>query len=80
MLQRTELYVCYFVNGKHMKSISWITFKYIQIYFYGLVTGKHVPRGGGLEYLHCSSASRRRRRGGNPMPGGITGPPSRWGI
>jgi hypothetical protein len=29
--------------------------------------------GGGLEYLHRSPASRKRRRRGNPVPGGITG-------
>jgi hypothetical protein len=29
----------------------------------------------GLEYLHRSLASRRRRRKGNPVPGIITGPP-----
>jgi hypothetical protein len=38
------------------------------------------PCGGGVEYLHRSSASRRRRRKWNPLPGGITGPPSPWGI
>jgi hypothetical protein len=31
--------------------------------------------GGGLEYLHRNSESRIRRRNGNPVPGGITGPP-----
>jgi hypothetical protein len=31
--------------------------------------------GGGVEYLHRSPASRRRRRKGNPVPGGITEPP-----
>jgi hypothetical protein len=28
---------------------------------------------GELEYLHRSPASRRRRRKGNPVPGGMTG-------
>jgi hypothetical protein len=36
------------------------------------------PYGGGLQYLHRSPASRRRRRNGNPVPGGITGPPCFW--
>jgi hypothetical protein len=36
--------------------------------------------GGGLEYLHLSPASRKRRRKGNPVPGGITEPPCSWGI
>jgi hypothetical protein len=36
--------------------------------------------GGGLQYLHRSPASRRRRRKGNPVPGGITGPPCSRGI
>jgi hypothetical protein len=30
-----------------------------------------VPCVGGVEYLHRSPASRRRRRKGNPVPGGI---------
>jgi hypothetical protein len=38
-----------------------------------------TPRGGGFEYLHHSPASRRRRGKGNPVPGGITGPPCSWG-
>jgi hypothetical protein len=29
----------------------------------------------GLEYLYRIPASHRRRRNGNPLPGGITGPP-----
>jgi hypothetical protein len=39
-----------------------------------------LPCGGGVEYPHRSSASRRRRRKGNPVPGGITWPPCSWGI
>jgi hypothetical protein len=31
--------------------------------------GRKPPCGGRLEYLHCSLASRRRRRKGNPVPG-----------
>jgi hypothetical protein len=39
------------------------------------------PRGGGgFEYLHRSPASRRKRRQGDTVPGGITGPPCPWGI
>jgi hypothetical protein len=38
------------------------------------------PCGGGLEYLHRSPASRMRRQKGNPVPGGITGPPCSWEI
>jgi hypothetical protein len=33
----------------------------------------NAPCGGGLEYLHSSPASRKRRGKGNPVPGGITG-------
>jgi hypothetical protein len=33
-----------------------------------------------LEYLKHSPASCSRRRKGNPLPGGITGPPCLWGI
>jgi hypothetical protein len=36
--------------------------------------------GGEFEYLHCSSVSHRRQQKGNPVPGGITGPPCSWGI
>jgi hypothetical protein len=38
------------------------------------------PREGGFEYLHRSPTSHRRRRKGNPVPGGISGPPCSWGI
>jgi hypothetical protein len=38
------------------------------------------PCEGGVEYLHRSPASRKRHRIGNPVPGGITGPPCSWGI
>jgi hypothetical protein len=36
--------------------------------------------GGWFECPHRSSANRRRRRKGNTVPGGITGPPCYWGI
>jgi hypothetical protein len=39
-----------------------------------------TPCGGGLEYLHRCPASRKRRQKGNPVPGGIPGPPCSWGI
>jgi hypothetical protein len=32
------------------------------------------------DHLHHIPTSRRRRRKGNPVPGGITGRPSSWGI
>jgi hypothetical protein len=38
------------------------------------------PCGGGVEYLHHSSASRRKQRKGHPVPGGISEPPYSWGI
>jgi hypothetical protein len=38
------------------------------------------PFGGGLEYFYRSPASRKRRRKGNPVPGGISGPPCSWGM
>jgi hypothetical protein len=41
---------------------------------------KQSPCGGGLEYLHRSPASRKRRRKGSPMTGGIPRPPCSWGI
>jgi hypothetical protein len=53
-----------FANGE-TKYISWLFF---------------FPCGGGLEYLHRSPASRRRRWKGNPVPGGVTGPPCHWGT
>jgi hypothetical protein len=49
-----------------------------------LVMQKKVDRltlcGGGLEYLHRCLANRKRRQKGNPLPGGIDGPPCSWGI
>jgi hypothetical protein len=36
--------------------------------------------GGAIEYLHRSPSSRKRRRKGIPVPGGISGPPCSWGI
>jgi hypothetical protein len=41
---------------------------------------KRDPCGGGVEYLDRNPASRRRRRRGNPVIGGTTGPPCSWGI
>jgi hypothetical protein len=38
------------------------------------------PCGGRLKYLYRSPASRKGRRKGNLMPGGITGPPCSWGT
>jgi hypothetical protein len=35
---------------------------------------------GGLQHLHHSPASRKRRCKGNLVPGGITGPPCSWEI
>jgi hypothetical protein len=35
----------------------------------------YLPCGGGFEYLHRSPASRGRRRKGNPVLRGVTGPP-----
>jgi hypothetical protein len=43
-------------------------------------TETHDPCGGGLEYLHRCPPSRKKRDKGNPVPGGITGPPCSWGI
>jgi hypothetical protein len=40
---------------------------------------KYCPCGGGLEN-HRSPSSRKRRRKGNPVPVGITGPPYPWGV
>jgi hypothetical protein len=34
----------------------------------------------GSNHLHRRRASRKRRRKGNPVPGGITGPPCSWGF
>jgi hypothetical protein len=36
--------------------------------------------GVGFDYLHRSPVSRKKRRKGNPVPGGITGPPCSWGM
>jgi hypothetical protein len=39
-----------------------------------------VDRGGWLEYLRRSPGSRKRRRKGAPLPGGIIRPPCSWDI
>jgi hypothetical protein len=44
------------------------------------VQGQNTLCGGGFQYLHRSHESRRRRRKGNPVPGGITGPPYFWAV
>jgi hypothetical protein len=41
---------------------------------------KSILCGGGVEYLHRSPDSRRMRRKGSSVSGGITGPPCSWGI
>jgi hypothetical protein len=38
------------------------------------------PREDELECLHLSPVSRKRRRKGNPMPGGAAVPPGSWGM
>jgi hypothetical protein len=43
------------------------------LYLTYIELGLRAPCGGGLEYLHRSSASRKRWQKGNPVPGGITG-------
>jgi hypothetical protein len=45
-----------------------------------LTLSGRTPCGGGLEYFTVVPASRKRRQKGNPVPGGITGPPCYWGI
>jgi hypothetical protein len=39
-----------------------------------------ISRGDRVEYFHRDSASRRRRRKGNSVPGVITGPPCSLGL
>jgi hypothetical protein len=40
-----------------------------------VISDKYIsPCGGGLQYLHRSPVSRKRRRKENPVPRGITGP------
>jgi hypothetical protein len=55
----------------------WLYMKDIKFFF---TQSSTAPRGGVWEYAHRSPASRRRRRKGKPVPGGITGPPCHWGI
>jgi hypothetical protein len=48
---------------------------------YDIVERSHYsPCGGGLECLQRNSAIRKRQQKGNPVPGGITGPPYSWGY
>jgi hypothetical protein len=55
----------------YQNSVPTIILKYTYIIF---------PCGGGLECIHRSPVSNRKRRKGKPMPGGITGPPYHWGT
>jgi hypothetical protein len=43
-------------------------------------TRPNIPCGGGIEYLQSITASRRRRRIGNSVPGDKTGSPCSLGI
>jgi hypothetical protein len=51
--------------------IMWLQLKLHQI--------SHLCRSR-LKYLHRSPESRKRQQKGNPVPGGINGPPCSWGI
>jgi DNA-binding Lrp family transcriptional regulator len=44
------------------------------------LSNNSYPCGGGVEYPHRSPASGRRRRKGNPVPGGISVPPCSYAI
>jgi hypothetical protein len=67
------------VDTNHQQTFPWIRIRCIrreQNWF----QNRDNPCGGVAEYLHRSPASLRRRRKGNPVPGGITGPPCSWGM
>jgi hypothetical protein len=44
------------------------------------ITQNATPCGGGIEYLHHSPVSSKRRQKGTPVPGVKTGPSFSWGI
>jgi hypothetical protein len=67
------------INREIMSDKLRRLWKGVSVYYFKVLS-LHVPCGGGLEYLHRSPASRKRRRKGNPVPGGISGPPCSWGI
>jgi hypothetical protein len=67
-----------FSNRPEWKHIYVIQFKYIAVTLIVKVMYYNDPCGDRLEYSRRSPSSRRRRRKGNPVPGGITGPP--WGT
>jgi hypothetical protein len=51
-----------------------------QLFEINEIIGLYSPCRGGLEYCNRSPANDRRRRKGNPVPGGITGLPCHWGT
>jgi hypothetical protein len=61
--------------GPHVCGVSLMVLMFVFTIAYGLCRA-----GGGVEYLHSSPESRRRRSKGNPVPGYITGSPCSCGI
>jgi hypothetical protein len=60
--------LCYVLFGPLRVYVSW----HSKLALQGVEEGSN--------YLQHRSASRKRRREGNSVPGGITGPPCPWGI
>jgi hypothetical protein len=83
---KTEL-----LNDHILNSINWLVFimqmkcvscevRTVYLNIISWTSASIIPCGGGVEYLHRIAASRRRRRKGNPVSGGMTGPPCFWRI
>jgi hypothetical protein len=74
-----QVTLCHVTNGSTDRNgdLLWVRAEHISEESEHI--GGRTPCGGGFEYLHRSPASRRRRRKGNPVPGGITVPPCYWG-
>jgi hypothetical protein len=62
------------LSGLHIYSCIYI-YIYLFTYMHSI-----IPCGGGIQYLHRIHASRRRRRKGNPLPGGHNWATCHWGT
>jgi hypothetical protein len=56
------------LNGFSLRMVQVRFTEFIDTIMFSLKN--YIPPGGGVEYLHRSPASRRRRRKGNPVSGG----------
>jgi hypothetical protein len=69
----------YIIAESHCCSVMYILPSSVcNIFCFTVQKPWEVPCGGGIEYLHRSPASGKRRQKGIPVPRGISGPPCSW--